>query len=142
MSKLSRSRNRFAKSGLDDQQQIDLTPLLDVIFILLIFFVVTAAFIDERGFQLLYKPGSPQTTEPSEQKKDLVFQIDADNNILLDGRRVDPRSVRAHVQRQRVGNSNLKVIIDSDSGAHSAAYIGLADQARAAGIEDIQLSIH
>lgn len=142
MSKLSRSRNRFAKSGLDDQQQIDLTPLLDVIFILLIFFVVTAAFIDERGFQLLYRPGSPQTTEPSEQKKDLVFQIDADNNILLDGRRVDPRSVRAHVQRQQVGNSNLKVIIDSDSGAHSAAYIGLADQARAAGIEDIQLSIH
>lgn len=142
MSKLSRSRNRFTKMGREDQQQIDLTPLLDVVFILLIFFVVTAAFIDERGLQLLYKPGSPQTIEPAEQNNDLVFQIDADNNILLEGRRVDPRSVRANVERRRAGNPDLKVIIDSDSRARSAAYIGLADQARAAGIEDIQLSTH
>ena len=128
----------LGKSRLEEDTQIDMTPMLDVVFILLIFFVVTAAFVDESAIDLQYQP--PSTNASPEKSDDIIFQVGANNDISLDGRRVDIRSVRANVERLRASNRDAKVIISTDSRAQTKTYIRIADQARAAGVEDIMLT--
>ena len=128
----------LGKSRLEDDTQIDLTPMLDVVFILLIFFVVTAAFLDETAIDLQHEP--PSTSATVEKNNDISFQVSANNDITLDGRRVDIRSVRANVERLRASNRDAKVIINTDSRARTDTYIRIADQARAAGVGDIVLT--
>ena len=128
----------LGKSRLEDDTQIDLTPMLDVVFILLIFFVVTAAFVDETAIDLQHTPPSTSTTV--EKNDDITFQVSANNDITLDGRRVDIRSVRANVERLRASNRDAKVLISTDSRARTDTYIRIADQARAAGVGDIVLT--
>lgn len=128
----------LGKSRLEDDTQIDLTPMLDVVFILLIFFVVTAAFVDETAIDLQHEP--PSTSATIEKSDDVIFQVSANNDITLDGRRVDIRSVRANVERLRASNRDAKVVISTDARAQTATYIRIADQARAAGVDDIVLS--
>ena len=128
----------LGKSRLEDDTQIDLTPMLDVVFILLIFFVVTAAFVDETAIDLQHTP--PSTTATVEKSDDITFQVSANNDITLDGRRVDIRSVRANVERLRASNRDAKVLISTDASARTDTYIRIADQARAAGVEDIVLT--
>lgn len=128
----------LGKSRLEDDTQIDLTPMLDVVFILLIFFVVTAAFVDETAIDLQHTP--PSTSATIEKSDDITFQVSANNDITLDGRRVDIRSVRANVERLRASNRDAKVLISTDANARTDTYIRIADQARAAGVEDIVLT--
>lgn len=128
----------LGKSRLEDDTQIDLTPMLDVVFILLIFFVVTAAFVDETAIDLRHEP--PSTSATVEKSDDITFQVSANNDITLDGRRVDIRSVRANVERLRASNRDAKVIISTDARARTDTYIRIADQARAAGVGDIVLT--
>ena len=128
----------LGKSRLEEDTQIDMTPMLDVVFILLIFFVVTAAFVDETTIDLQHQP--PSTKAASEKSEDILFQVGANNDISLDGRRVDIRSVRANVERLRASNRDAKVIISTDSRAQTETYIRIADQARAAGVEGIVLT--
>lgn len=130
----------LGKSRLEDDTQIDLTPMLDVVFILLIFFVVTAAFVDETAIDLQHEP--PSTSATVEKSDDIIFQVSANNDITLDGRRVDIRSVRANVERLRASNRDAKVIISTDSRARTETYIRIADQAQAAGVGDIVLTTH
>jgi len=127
----------LGKSRLEEDTQIDLTPMLDVVFILLIFFVVTAAFVDETAITLQHEP--PSTRATIETSDDIIFQVNANNDISLDGRRVDIRSVRANVERLRASNRDVKVIISTDARAQTATYIRIADQARAAGVVDVIL---
>jgi biopolymer transport protein ExbD len=128
----------LGKSRLEDDTQIDLTPMLDVVFILLIFFVVTAAFVDETAIDLQHEP--PSTSATIEKNDDIIFLVSANNDITLDGRRVDIRSVRANVERLRASNRDAKVIISTDAQARTDTYIRIADQARAAGVGDIVLT--
>jgi len=104
---------------------------------LLIFFVVTAAFVDETAIDLQHQP--PSSNAAIEKSDDIIFQVSANNDISLDGRRVDIRSVRANVERLRASNRDAKVIISTDSRAQTETYIRIADQARAAGVEDVIL---
>ena len=127
----------LGKRKLEDSIQIDLTPMLDVVFILLIFFIVTAAFIDEVGLEFQQ---APIASGPSvEDQQNIVFYIAANDDISLDGRRVDIRSVRANVERLRAANPTAKVIIHAQAEARTATYVRIADQAREAGIEDVVL---
>ncbi|RLA47272.1 MAG: biopolymer transporter ExbD [Gammaproteobacteria bacterium] len=127
----------LGKRRLEEETQIDLTPMLDVVFILLIFFVITAAFVDETAIDVQHAPTS--TSPATEESQDIIFHVSADNDILLEGRRVDIRSVRANVERLHASNPETKVIINTDSRALTATYIRIADQAIAAGIENVVL---
>lgn len=128
----------LGKSRLEDDTQIDLTPMLDVVFILLIFFVVTAAFVDETAINVQHQ--APSTSPATEKNDDIIFRVSANNDITLDGRRVDIRSVRANVERLRASNRDAKVLINTDARARTDTYIRIADQARAAGVGDIVLT--
>lgn len=123
----------------DEEASIDLTPMLDVVFIMLIFFIVTASFIKESGI-LVSRPEANQQQNPSENNN-IVFQVTANNEVWLDGRRIDIRSVRANVERLHAEHPKAAVIVQADGETKNKTYALIADQAREAGVYDISMNI-
>jgi len=125
----------------EEESEIDLTPMLDVVFIMLIFFIVTASFVNESGLDVNRPPTTDQPPPPDDlTKRNIVFRISESNELLLDGRRVDIRSVRANVERMHAENPEAKVIIDAHPKSKTELYVLIADQAREAGVYDISLA--
>lgn len=128
------SRRKKGQSG-DDSNEIDLTPMLDVVFIMLIFFIVTASFVKESGFNPnVPKPDNSPT--PPDAPQNILVRISADNQIWLlekEGeRRVDARSVRSNIERMRAELPKASVIIQANTKADTGTYVAVADAARAA----------
>ena len=116
----------FRKKANHDENEIDLTPMLDVVFIMLIFFIVTASFVQEVGFNVNRPPPTPPNNQPSE-KKNAVFVISESNEVMLNGLRVDPRAVRARIERIVAENPEASVIVQAHENSDSKIYIGIAD---------------
>ncbi|WP_461482380.1 ExbD/TolR family protein [Porticoccus sp.] len=124
----------------EEPAEIDMTPMLDVVFILLIFFVVTATFVKESGIDINRPPISDQPPPPEQQTRTMLFRIAEDNSVWLEERRIDVRSVRAHVERVHAESPQTQVIIEAHPRAKTATFVLISDQAREAGVEDIALS--
>jgi biopolymer transport protein ExbD len=122
-----------------DDSQIDLTPMLDVVFIMLIFFIVTASFVNEIGLDINRPPTSDQPP-PDSKNTNIVFRVSESNEIKLEGRRIDVRSVRANVERLHAEKPEAKVVINAHPKAKTETYVLISDQAREAGVYDISLS--
>ena len=123
--------SRYARQ--DDDAEIDLTSMLDVVFIMLIFFIVTASFLKESGIAVT-RPDNTDEPPPEDQTvQNIVFQVSADDEIWVDGRRVDIRSVRAVIDRRFTENPDAAVVISADKSSTAAVYTRIADAARAAG---------
>ena len=123
----------------EDDSQIDLTPMLDVVFIMLIFFIVTASFVNETGLNVDRPPTTDQPP-PDSANTNIVFRVSESNDITLEGRRIDIRSVRANVERLHAENPEAKVVINSHPKAKTEIFVIISDQAREAGVFDISLS--
>ncbi|WP_461519990.1 ExbD/TolR family protein [Porticoccus sp.] len=123
----------------DEPAEIDMTPMLDVVFILLIFFVVTATFVQESGIDINRPPITDQPP-PEQQSRTLVFRIAEDNGVWLEGRRIDVRSVRANVERAHAESPQTSVIIEAHPRSKTATFVLISDQIREAGVQDIALS--
>ena len=123
----------------EDESQIDLTPMLDVVFIMLIFFIVTASFVNETGLNVDRPPTSDQPP-PDSANTNIVFRVSESNDIMLEGRRIDIRSVRANVERLHAEKPEAKVVISSHPKAKTEIFVMISDQAREAGVYDISLS--
>jgi biopolymer transport protein ExbD len=123
----------------EDDSQIDLTPMLDVVFIMLIFFIVTASFVNETGLNVDRPPTSDQPP-PDSANTNIVFRVSESNDIMLEGRRIDIRSVRANVERLHAEKPEAKVVISSHPKAKTEIFVMISDQAREAGVYDISLS--
>jgi biopolymer transport protein ExbD len=136
---LGRKRTATNDNNSSDTE-IDMTPMLDVVFIMLIFFIVTASFVKESGVNVNRPPISD--TPPEEQKKNqnIVFSITETNDIFVQGRHIDVRSVRANVERAHAENPTVKVIIEAHPRSKADTFILVSDQAREAGVTDIALT--
>ena len=119
----------FKKKHDDDEMNIDLTPMLDVVFIMLIFFIVTASFVSEQGFLVNRPPPSPETDAPPPEKQNAVFVVSQTDEIWLGDRRIDLRSVRANVERIRAENPSASVVVRAHELASAGIYVGIMDQA-------------
>jgi len=122
----------------EDDSGIDLTPMLDVVFIMLIFFIVTASFLKESGFQL-NKP-AVQQAPPTEESKSIVLRIAGDGQIFIGFRRIDIRSVRANIERLRAEQPDAAVVVQADKAAKNAILVSVLDAARLAGAEDVSIA--
>ncbi|MBB6523405.1 ExbD/TolR family protein [Pseudoteredinibacter isoporae] len=121
-----------------DKAEIDLTPMLDVVFIMLIFFIVTASFVKEVGIGVnVPEPNHAQTPPPPVEN--ILIQVNATNEIWMEGRRVDVRAVRANVERLHAENPKASVIVKADGKSSTQTYIAIADAARAANVHNISL---
>ena len=119
-----------------EEEEINITPMLDVVFILLIFFIVTANFIKEPGLEV-NRPDS-ETAEPTENAAILIAVGNA-GEIYMDGRRIDKRQVKANVVRLLAENPQGSVVIQADEKA-TADTMAVMDGAREAGVYNISLA--
>lgn len=117
--------------------EINLTPMLDVVFIMLIFFVVTASFVREAGIDV-NRPDRPDAPPPEDGG--ILVTIAANNGIWLDGRLIDPRAVRANLERLRAEKPGASVVISADERSVTDTLVRVMDASRAAGIYDIAVA--
>jgi biopolymer transport protein ExbD len=124
----------------EDNNEIDLTPMLDVVFIMLIFFIVTASFVKESGIAPNVPPPD-QNKNTSEGPQNILVRISADNQIWIfekEGeRRIDSRSVRSVIERARAENPKASVIIQASPKADTGTYVIVADAAQEAGASPV-----
>ena len=120
-------RRNFSSATEDDEAAVDLTPMLDVVFIMLIFFIVTATFIKEAGVEVNRPDAS---TSDQKDSTTVLVAISADNSIWIDKRRVDVRSVRANIERLHAENPEGGVVIQADQLATVKAFTAVLDAAR------------
>ena len=120
-------RSFMSEAANEDEGAIDLTPMLDVVFIMLIFFIVTATFIKESGVEV----NRPEASTAN-QKDDttVLIAISADNSIWMDKRRIDVRSVKANVERLHAENPEGGVVIQADEMASVKTFTAVLDSAR------------
>ncbi len=121
----------------EEESQIDLTPMLDVVFIMLIFFIVTSTFVKEAGVDVS-RPNA-ETTVVTESNS-IQIGITANNQIFMDKRLVDKRAVRANVERGLAENPGASVIIVADADSKTETLIEVMDQSRLAGAENVSVA--
>jgi biopolymer transport protein ExbD len=132
-------RRRSSGALGDDDEQINLTPMLDVVFIMLIFFIVTATFVKEVGLDVNQPDqDKPKTVDPD--KKSIVVRITNRDRILIAQRDVDWRSVRANIERLHAENPEAPVIIQPHPESTTEAMIHVMDSARQAGVFNVSLA--
>lgn len=120
-----------------DETSVDLTPMLDVVFIMLIFFIVTATFVKESGIDV-DKPEA--ATAIVEEKASILVAIDAKDQIWIDRRQVDVRSVRSIIERLHAENPKGSVVIQADRNSRNEVLVQVMDASRRAGVYDIALA--
>ncbi|MDX1572309.1 MAG: biopolymer transporter ExbD [Xanthomonadales bacterium] len=121
----------------EEEQEINLTPMLDVVFIMLIFFIVTASFVKESGIDV-NRPDAP--TAVKKESANILIAISANNEIFIDRRRVDPRSVRANIERLHAENPQGSVVIQADEESNTRTLVQVMDAARQAGVFNVALA--
>ena len=130
---------RRRSSGMDEEAEVDLTPMLDVVFIMLIFFIVTASFIKEVGLDL-NKPEGGDAPKTVTENENILIQITNDGLIFIDRRNVDIRAVRANIERLHAERPNGQVIVAPSEASENGILVEVMDQARLAGVEEISLA--
>ena len=132
---MRRSTARF--SGREEKSEINLTPMLDVVFIMLIFFIVTATFIKEPGTDILRPEALTAEVKPTVS---VLVGINAANEIWIDKKRVDVRSVRANLERLIAENPKGCLVVQADAGAKNELLMEVLNDARGAGIQQVAVA--
>ncbi|MCL4162981.1 UNVERIFIED_CONTAM: hypothetical protein GTU68_026592 [Idotea baltica] len=127
---MSRSNNR------QDEQQIDLTPMLDVVFIMLIFFIVTATFIKLPGQDVL----RPTALNAAELNPSMLVAINSDNQIWINREEVEPRFLKTRIAVLFAENQGGELIIQADEEAQIEKIALVADAAKDVGVEIVRIS--
>ncbi|MDH3747368.1 MAG: biopolymer transporter ExbD [Gammaproteobacteria bacterium] len=124
-----------AEHEADDE--INLTPMLDVVFIMLIFFIMVASFVKEAGIDVnrsdVSKPLSPEI-------QNILIAISENNQIWMDRRLIDPRAVRANIERLHAENPHATVVIQADKLSSNNSLVQVMNASREAGIYNFALA--
>jgi len=132
------ARHQISLGGEEEENEINLTPMLDVVFIMLIFFIVTASFIKEAGIDV-NRPDAPLTETPPEEANILIV-ISANDEILIDRRSIDPRAVRANIERLHAENPTGSVVIQPSKRSTNKMLVTIMDASRLAGVYSISIA--
>ncbi|AXR05425.1 ExbD/TolR family protein [Salinimonas sediminis] len=121
----------------EEEAQIDMTPMLDVVFIMLIFFIVTASFVKEAGIDV----NRPEAaTAVKKDRANVLIAISDTGEIWINKRRVDERAVQANIERLHAENPQGTVVIQADKKATTETLIKVMDASRAAGVYDVSIA--
>ena len=132
---MRKKMGRFSRG--DDESDINLTPMLDVVFIMLIFFIVTATFIKQAGIDV-FRPDA----ETAEQKPrvSVIVAIGNKGDIWIDNQKVDATAVRAHIERLNAENPKGGMVIQADRSSKNKALMDVLNAARGAGLREVAIS--
>jgi biopolymer transport protein ExbD len=131
-------KHNFNLGGETEENEIDLTPMLDVVFIMLIFFIVTASFIKEAGIDV-NRPDAPINETPPEEAN-ILIRVDANDDIFIDRRHIDPRAVRANIERLHAENPSSSVVIQPSKKSSNKMLETIMDASRQAGVYSISIA--
>jgi len=121
----------------EEESEVNLTPMLDVVFIMLIFFIVTASFVKEAGIDIS-RPNA--STAERKEKGNILVAITDSGQIWIDRRQVDPRALRANIERMHAENPNGAVVIQADKKSTNEMLVKVMDAARIAGVESVSIA--
>ena len=125
------------RKRIREESNLDLTPMLDIVFIMLIFFIVTTSFIKESGIEV-NRPNAE--TAERDQKGNILVAISENNEIFIDRRKVDLRAIRPNIIRLKAENPEGSVIIQADKESRSGLLVEAMDQIRLAGVQNISIA--
>ena len=129
---------RRQHTSLDnDENAIDMTPMLDIVFIMLIFFIVTTSFVKESGVTVS-RPSAE--TAVQDKKGNILVAIKPNGEIWIDKRSVDVRTVRANIEKLKAENPESGVVIQADTDARMGLAVQVMDQIRLAGVLNISVA--
>jgi biopolymer transport protein ExbD len=127
------------RRGRDDleKSEVNLTPMLDVVFIMLIFFIVTASFVKEAGIDVT-RPSA--ATAERKERGNIMIAITENDQIWIDRRQVDERALRANIERLHAENPQGSVVIQADKNSKNGLLVQVMDAARAAHVPNVALA--
>ncbi|MEC9363271.1 MAG: ExbD/TolR family protein [Sinimarinibacterium flocculans] len=129
-------RQIFPKAE-EEESSIDLTPMLDVVFIMLIFFIVTATFVKESGIEVNRPEASTATKQ---ERANILVAIDRNGEIWINRRRVEVDALRPNIERLHAENPQGTVVIQADQEAQTKQLVAVMDAAREAGVYEISIA--
>ncbi|MEE4211921.1 MAG: biopolymer transporter ExbD [Parvularcula sp.] len=120
----------------DEEEDVNVTPLLDIVFIMLIFFIVTSTFIKEPGVDVV----RPVALTQEEQNPAVLIAITANDEIYINKEKVELSEVRYQVEELRRETPKGNAVVQADAGARSEMTLDVLEQVKEAGIQDVALS--
>ena len=132
MINVRRSLRRSSKT-----EGINMAPLIDMVFILLIFFMVTTSFVKETGIDVQRPTAS---TAVLKEKGNILIGVNANGHVFLERKQIDVRSVRAHIERCLAENPEGAVVIVADKASYTGVVIQVIDQCRLAGARNVSMA--
>lgn len=121
----------------ESDDEINMTPMLDIVFIMLIFFIVTAVFIKEAGIEVIRPEAETAAEKP---RANILVAISQAGEVWIDKRNVDVSSVRAIVEQMKEENPQGSVVVQADQTSTSNVVLDVLDQIKEAGITNIAIS--
>lgn len=131
---LNISANRKFKKGA---VELNMAPLIDMVFILLIFFLVTTSFVKETGIDVTRPTAATAAVHP---KATILVAVDRQNRVFMDHREIDPRAVRANIERALAENPEGAVVVVADTASSTGMAIRVMDGCRLAGAANVSLA--
>ena len=128
---------RRRRQRSQQESEVNLTPMLDVVFIMLIFFIVTASFVKEAGIDISRPPAA---TAERKERGNILVAITHNDQIWIDRRQVDPRALRANIERLHAENPQGSVVIQADQNSKNGLLVQVMDAARLAGVTNVSLA--
>ncbi len=132
---MRKNMRRFSRG--DEESDINLTPMLDVVFIMLIFFIVTATFIKQAGIDV-YRPDAE--TAEKKPRVSVIVAIGDKGDIWIDNQKVDAAAIRAHIERLHAENPKGGMVVQADRKSRNKALMDVLSAARAAGLREVAIS--
>ena len=130
-------KNRGALRAEEEDNEINLTPMLDVVFIMLIFFIVTASFIKEAGIDVI-RPEA--TTADKQEDAAILIAISANDEIWIDRRETDPRALRTAIERLHSENPKGSIVIQADEASTNEMLVIVMQAAKQVGVENVAIA--
>jgi biopolymer transport protein ExbD len=127
------------KHRASDEAEINITPMLDIVFIMLIFFIVTTSFVKEKGLEVS-RPSSSPPKEVTKSKGPIVVKIDANGNITMKGRMLERKAVEANLEREKAEKPDSPLIIAAHPDAETDALVTILDAAEAVGVASVSVA--
>ncbi|MBX2813606.1 MAG: biopolymer transporter ExbD [Myxococcales bacterium] len=128
---------RRQRASIEDEGGVDITPMIDVVFIMLIFFIVTASFIKESGVEIKRPPA---VTATPKVRASILVGIDESGQVWVDKRPIDVRAVRSTIERLRAENPEGSIVVQADTNSKSEVLVKVMDAIKQAGVDECSIS--
>ena len=117
----------------------DMTPMLDIVFILLLFFIVTTSFVQTQSVDIT-RPSTVCEQDCNKDTSPLIVSIDEYNQVFFNNRNIDIEAIQANLESQLVNNIEAPVIVKIHGDAHNLSLVSAVDQANKAGVANVSVA--